>query len=403
MPKILFVSTRHPAPLRESIIKNIKFSDAASAVVFSDAIFQGLVQCGADFINLNNPPIGYWPKMNKKFRVKTQHCIEQGRDVWNVGSTNLFVYQNLSIYRQTLKTIKKVLKGEPAMCLVYAINPPIINAILKYRKKYAPLTKIVLIIPDLIEDMYNGHTLKSKLQRWMQGDIEGIYRQMDGYVYLTEQMREKTKSEKPFCIVEGIYDASNEKYIEPDFNLEEKIVFYSGKLEKKFGARLLVDAFCMITDEKARLVLCGSGDSVEYVQQLAAADKRIIFKGQIPREEVLRLQAKARLLVNPRTPEGEFTRYSFPSKNIQYLASGIPTLIYRLEGIPEEYYNYCMSIDGDKFSAEVLSKKIQEALTMSSDECRRMGQAARHFVLEKKNAKEQSQKIIDLIYEIQER
>ncbi len=403
MPLILYFSTRHPAPLRESIIKNIKFSDAASAIVFSDAIFHGLVECGLDFMNINIPPVGYWPIMNRRFQLPTEHCVEQGREVWNVGATNLYVYQNWSISWHTYRTIKKVLKGEPTTCLVYAINPSIINAILKYRKKYAPQTKIVLIIPDLIEDMYDGHTLKSKLKLWMQGDIEGIYRQMDGFVYLTEQMQGKTKSDKPYCIVEGIYDKSSDKYVEPDFNIEEKIVFYSGKLEKKFGARLLVDAFCKITDEKVRLVLCGSGDSVEYVLQRAAKDKRIIFKGQIPRDEVLRLQAKARLLVNPRTPEGEFTRYSFPSKNIQYLASGIPTLIYRLEGIPEEYYNYCMSIDGEKLSAEELSKKMQEALAMSSDVCRQMGQAARHFVLEKKNAKEQSQKIIDLINEIQER
>ena len=71
MNKIVYFSTRYPAPLRASIVNDIKFSDAASAVVFSDAIFQGLVQCGLDFINVNIPPIGYWPKMNKRFRLKT--------------------------------------------------------------------------------------------------------------------------------------------------------------------------------------------------------------------------------------------------------------------------------------------------------------------------------------------
>lgn len=401
MRRILYFSTRYPAPISDRIKNSIRFSDAASAVVFSDAIFQGLVQCGLDFENINFPPIGYWPKMNRDWKSTTFRCEEGDIDVWNLGTVNFYVYQNFSLYWQTYNTMKRILKGDPAICLVYAINVPTLKAILKYRKKYAPKTKVVLIIPDLIEDMYNGLTLKSKLQRWMQGDIESIYSQMDGFVYLTEQMREKTRSEKPYCIVEGIYDHSFEKYNEPKFDLEEKVVFYSGKLEQKFGARLLVDAFCKIPDAKARLVLCGSGDSVEYVQQRAAEDKRIIFKGQIPRDEVLRLQAKARLLVNPRTPEGEFTKYSFPSKNIQYLASGIPTLIYRLEGIPNEYYGYCLSIDGDKLLVDDLAKKMQEALAMSIDECKKMGKTARQFVVENKNACVQGRKIIDLINKIE--
>lgn len=401
MCPILFFSTRYPSPFYKRIIETIRFSDAMSAVVFSDAIFHGLIECGIDFVNVNNPPIGHWPKMNKRFRVSTMYCVEQGIDVWNVGSTNLYIYQNLSVYWQTYKAIKQILHGQSAICVVYAINIPIIRAILRYRRIYAPQTKVVLIIPDLIEDMYNGKTLKSKLQRMMQGDVDKIYQQMDGFVYLTEQMKEKTKSKKPYCIVEGIYDNTSEDYIAPSFNTEEKIVFYSGKLEQKFGVRRLVDAFCMIKDEKARLVLCGSGDCEEYIRNKATVDKRICYKGQVPRNEVIRLQSKARLLVNPRTPEGEFTRYSFPSKNIQYLASGIPTLIYRLEGIPEEYYQYCLSIDGNMLSVADLSQAMQNGINLPIEECVRMGVNARQFILENKNAKKHTEKIIDLIKLVQ--
>ena len=401
MSKICYFSTRYPEPLREAIINSILFSDSASAVVFSDAIFHGMVECGEDFINVNNPPVGYWPRMNMRLWIPTQQCEEQGRKVWNIGSLNLYVYQYLSIYWHTYRAIRKILKGESATCVVYAINVPILRAILRYRKQYAPETKVILVIPDLIEDMYSGSSLKSKALRWLYGDINEIYCQMDGFVYLTEQMREKTKSDKPYCVVEGVYDASTEKYVEPDFGREEKIIFYSGKLEEKFGARLLVDAFCMIPDADARLVLCGSGDSVDYVKERAETDKRIRFMGQIPREEVLRLQSKARLLVNPRTPEGEFTRYSFPSKNIQYLASGIPTLIYRLEGIPEEYYQYCLSIDGNMLSVADLSQAMQNGINLPIEECVRMGVDARQFILENKNAKKQTEKIIDLIKLVQ--
>lgn len=400
MSRILYFSTRYPSPIQKALTNDIRFSDAASAVVFSDAIFHGLTQCGLDFININNPPIGYWPRMNRRFRIPTTHCIEQDRDVWNIGSTNLFVYQYLSIYWHTYKSIKRIMKGEPAICLVYAINVPILKAILRYRNKIAPKTKVVLIIPDLIEDMYNGDSLKSRVLRWMHGNIDNIYLQMDGFVYLTEQMREKTKSPKPYCIVEGIYDSLTEKFIQPSFSGDERVVFYSGKLEQKFGARRLVDAFCMIPDKNARLVLCGSGDSIEYIRERSTFDKRICYMGQISRDQVLQIQAKSRLLVNPRTPEGEFTRYSFPSKNIQYLASGIPTLIYRLDGIPNEYYQYCLSIEGDHLSVEELSQAIQKGINMTDEDCSQVGRNARQFILERKNARVQARKIINLINDI---
>ena len=201
-------------------------------------------------------------------------------------------------------------------------------------------------------------------------------------------------------MIEGIYDHVNEQYINPNFATDVKTIFYSGKLDEKFGLRLLVDAFCMIKDEDARLVLCGSGDCEEYSRSCAMSDERIIYKGQIPREECLRLQSEARLLVNPRTPEGEYTRYSFPSKNIQYLASGIPTLIYRLEGIPQEYYQYCLSIDGSDLSPETLTKTMNDAINRSADESIKIGSTAREFILNHKNAKVQCEKILDLVEEL---
>ena len=38
--------------------------------------------------------------------------------------------------------------------------------------------------------------------------------------------------------------------------------------------------------------------------------------------------------VNPRQNNEEFTKYSFPSKTMEYLASGVPVVAYKLDGIP---------------------------------------------------------------------
>ena len=138
----------------------------------------------------------------------------------------------------------------------------------------------------------------------------------------------------------------------------------------------------MLKNPSYRLVICGDGDSRNTVLECVKMDNRVSYKGQLPREEILVLQQKATLLVNPRTSEGEFTKYSFPSKTIEYLASGTPVLLYKLAGIPDEYYEYCFTVEDN------------------SDEA--LGMRARKFILTEKSPKNQCKKLVDLIERIVE-
>jgi glycosyltransferase involved in cell wall biosynthesis len=105
-----------------------------------------------------------------------------------------------------------------------------------------------------------------------------------------------------------------------------------------------------------RLIICGVGDSEKEIIDAAKFDDRIVFLGQLPREEVLRIQTEATVLVNPRKNHEEFTKYSFPSKILEYLSAGKPVVAYKLDGIPDEYDAY-LHYPSDE-SAEALSKKI---------------------------------------------
>lgn len=137
------------------------------------------------------------------------------------------------------------------------------------------------------------------------------------------------------------------------------------------------------------------GNRIDFIKEKARVDKRIIYCGLLPRTEVFKKQREATVLVNPRTPEGEFTKYSFPSKTMEYLASGVPTLIYRLPGIPEEYYNYCFSIS--ELGVDALSRKIDEILSMNNNERADIGAKARVFIKSQKNPYRQCEKVLDLM------
>lgn len=399
--KIIYLSTFLPRDKKDFYASKMHNFNFNSADAFSYSVFCGLaVNLGTELQIINIPPLGAYPRYNSLIYSSSHKCTDNGVKVNSIANSNLYVYQYFSIYKNTLRELKQLDVKENHTLLIYSINIPVVKAAINYRKKYAPKTKIVLIIPDLLEDCMEK-SLASKIKMSIIGSMDDIYKEMDGFVFLTEQMNEKVKTKQPYCIMEGIYN-SNERRI-PFINKEsaEKKVFYSGMLYEKFGVKALVDAFCMTTNVDYRLQICGCGELEEYIKQKQAKDNRIQFLGLVSREEALKYQSSASLLVNPRTPEGDFTKYSFPSKDIEYLVSGTPTLIYQLPGIPSEYYEYCYSLGPEQVGVEFLTSKINEILSLSNEERDSMGRAAHKFIVENKNSKAQTKKIIKLINDIQ--
>ena len=109
-------------------------------------------------------------------------------------------------------------------------------------------------------------------------------------------------------------------------------------------------------------------------------------------------QKQATVLVNPRQNNEEFTKYSFPSKTMEYLSSGIPVVAYKLDGIPDEYDAYIQYVEDD--SIESLKKKLIEVCELSDEERQSLGSAGRAFVLTEKNSTIQVKKIVMLIESI---
>ena len=395
--KILYFSTRLPLPIRSELLADVKIYDGASGEVYSNSIFSGLAENKVEMVNVNVAPTGHYPKMNKRLFGKTRVCEESECKVLDVGCCNLFVYRPYSVGIHVYAALKHYLKDyHPDVMLVYALNIPIIRAALKYKKNYSPTSKIVLIVPDLIEDMYSGKDLCTWLKKQLFGDYQKLYTAFDGFVYVSELMKEQIGEKKPYCVVECMYNTA-ENYLKPQKQGKEKIILYSGKLHAKFGVKHLVDAFMLTSNKDLRLQICGNGDSKEYIREMSQKDKRIEFLGQLERTDVMNYQSKASLLINPRMPEGRFTRYSFPSKNMQYLASGIPTLIYKLPGIPEEYYDYCFTLGEEDVTKERLTKKMEQIFMRTDEEVNSIGEKARQWVVRTKNEKAQCKKMIDFM------
>ena len=216
---------------------------------------------------------------------------------------------------------------------------------------------------------------------------------IDYFVVISKYLPEKLGVNKNRCVVvEGIADidgANTAKTV-----TDVKNIVYTGAISPKYGIATLVDSFSALKDENLRLVLAGSGET-ECVENAQKTDNRIEFLGTVPNAAARELQRNAYLLVNPRNSDDEFTKYSFPSKTMEYMSSGTPVVTMPLKGIPEEYYEHLIIVENS------LEETFKSALSLDAEELALKGKNAMEFVKREKNAFAQTKKIIELLgYEI---
>lgn len=398
---IAFLTGLFPKTSEAEIYKESKGGVQSAANALQWSIAEGLDQNNRLPVRIiNSIYIGTYPWHYKSMTVKTfQFSHGQGAEDINVGFTNLFILKHFSKYFRLKPFLREwALEGRRKKVLIgYALTAEFI-ACIHYIKKVNPEVKTIMVVPDLLEYM-NTSEKESLLYRVLKSAESGYImrniRSVDGFVILTELMKDAMGIGNNFAVVEGIA-TDTFKNIGPNRVTQsgEKIILYTGTLNKKFGVLNLVEAFKMIPGENYRLILCGTGDLEKKIQEEEQSDRRIIFKGLVSREEALRLQQEATVLINPRQNNEEYTKYSFPSKVLEYLCSGTPVIAYKLDGIPDEYDKYIHYIEDNSLAS--LKAKIIEICESDREERLRFGNMARDFVLTYKNKKVQAKKILDL-------
>lgn len=401
--RIIFIGGIFDDENRNKIEENSIGPIQYAADALQKSFLRGLKSLYKSIVILNLPFIGSYPKRFKKISLKIIDTNFEEIPLKNISFVNLTFYKLFSRFLNLSKALKEELKeGEPTTLVLYSIHIPhiLVSVLAKRRKKNV---KIALIVPDLPEFMSSKNSLSRRIVLKFQNILlEKLYKKIDGFVVLTEGMIDKLEipAEKA-CVIEGIYsDSKIGTEQDTDIKTTDNIirVLYTGILDKRYGIIDLVSQFHKIKDPNYELIICGAGDGESEIKEFAQKDSRIVFEGQKTRSYVLNLQKEVSILINPRKPE-EFTKYSFPSKTMEYLASGTPTIIYQLEGIPEEYFEYCVTCD-ESIPDDIMNKILYLGRKTSAERLE-LGQKAKQFILNKKNPSEQVFKLKRLIDKFQ--
>ena len=261
-----------------------------------------------------------------------------------------------------------------------------LSAMLAARLRGKPCVGIVTDLPDML----SGSSFSKKMANF-------VIRHCTHYVLLTEAMNDYlNKQGKPYVILEGHADITMaEKIPSLEKKTAPRICFYAGGVSKQYGLGNLVEGFRKADLPNAQLHIYGPGDYVKELQQIAAEDPRIFYGGMLLNKEIVEKEQEATLLVNPRPTGEEYVKYSFPSKTMEYMASGTPVLTTVLPGMPKEYYPYVFLLEDE--TAEGIARVLPELLAKSQEELFEKGSRARAFVLEQRNNLLQAKKIIQML------
>ena len=223
-----------------------------------------------------------------------------------------------------------------------------------------------------------------------------LLNRFDSYVILSEAMKDVIDlNGKPYTIIEGVFDASTLPKADSIAAKARKNfeIVYAGSLHYQYGIMNLVKAVEQLSPSDIQLTIYGQGEAAEEIKKISAKNSRIRYGGLVQRDVLLEIEKKASLLVNPRPIEDEYVKYSFPSKNMEYMASGTPTLLTDIASLPDEYKKYVVLAKDN--SEQELMDKIMEVYS-HEDKYTDIGALARNFILNEKNNMIQAEKIIAL-------
>ena len=398
---IAFLCGLFPNSIQEEIYAKSKGSVEHAANALQWAIFDGLTQLNVPTKVFTLPYILSYPLGYNSSKIKDDTCnLNNITEINTVGFFNLIGYRFFSRYRHAKKALinwAKKTKGKKVI-LIYAIHFPFLKAAIEVKENF-PEIKICLIVPDLPQFMSENsnplYRLSKKIESYF---INNLLKKIDSFVLLTENMVEPLNiRNKPWTIVEGIYN--NKEIIDIQEKEVKKTILYTGNIDKRYGIITLIDAFSQIKSPNYQLWIRGDGNTKDEILEHIKIDNRITYFNRLSRADLLKLQKRATVLVNPVPSNEIFTKYIFPSKTMEYLASGTPTIMYRLGGIPEEYFQYCFTPDEENTVG--LKKIIIKVCEMDQKELFNIGKKASIFINDHKNPIKQVSTICNMLNKLE--
>lgn len=392
--KLLYITTYSASSEVEKLRKLTGQNPGYAIQKFSRLLSEGFIKNGVEVSTISILAVSR--KNCKKLFWSTKKCEENGVNFLHAPFINFPFIRQIGLF---LYTIVKVFfwcisnKKEKVVFCDALTRSACLGAIYTCRFMGVKCVGIVTDMPGMVTKKIGNKFIQDLTDRINKGFITDF----DACVFMTKYVNDVlNKKDKPYIILEGSVDVQMKNSDVEDLPKNNtRDIVYAGCIHERHGLKLLVEAFMRLPQKDIRLVLFGDGPFCEKLDAYISQDPRIIYKGVVPNNEVVDAELRATLLINPRPTHEPFVYYSFPSKNLEYMATGTPVVTTKLPCFPEEYDPYLYYMED--VSVAGFYSSLNAILSLGTEELKEKGRSCKEFVLEKKNNVIQSKRILDLI------
>lgn len=367
-----------------TVARNLFALDSGPAVQthkFAWSLTRALKAGFGRVILVSSCPIQNYP-LGKRIFFKGGKFEEQDVDGVMLGFINLIILKHLTRFISCLLVLPRLLaRNHIDLIFVHGTHTPflVFGLLAKLFRK-----KMVVVLTDppgvlLPTDRFFSRTLK-KIDIYL---VSMILRYADAVVSLAPELINRFAVNKPFLVFPGILESTFADKLSVEKNAQPEgkpfTIIYAGGLSQAYGVDRLLEAICGF-DKGAniQLRLFGRGDQEEKIQQLVNTDSRFYYGGFVSSDELVPELLHADLLINPRPTHDAFAAMSFPSKLIEYLATGRPVLTTRIVSIPDTYIPYFSFIVDE--SSEGIREAIKNIMEISPADRNLKASAGRQFI-----------------------
>lgn len=243
----------------------------------------------------------------------------------------------------------------------------------------------------LFADYTDSSEVKSFFRRKMAERDKREFRKFAKIVTLSDYHPELFREGARHIVLRGGIAPADYRDIREPVVRDTITVMYAGLLAPVTGVDILLRAFASIRQNNVRLVLSGKGPLEDEVRTAQERDPRIHYVGFLDQADYYRLLNEANIFVNPRNMELPENRNNFPSKVLEYLATGRIVVSSKFSGY-QAFTEAFRFYDG---AEEGLAQALMSAIESYPETCKETYQRNKELA-KRYSWNEQCRKILEL-------
>lgn len=288
--------------------------------------------------------------------LKSQTEVEDNISYHYLSTFNIPKIKSFFISHANLSKIKSLIH-EDTYIFVDSLNYSLLVLAFRIAKKFH--LPIVGVLTDHPKNLTGSSFSYQKriLKYWPKFDY---------YYCLTKGLeKEANIHHRPSFIKEGLLDS---KLFKESATEIQPYLFFGGALYGLYGVQKMINTFLTINSQYnlgLSLYVAGHGNLKNEIITLAQKYPSLKYLGLLNQEELLEVERHALFNINPRPLNEAIDNLSFPSKVLEYIASGRPLLSTRHPRLIELFNDLIFWIEDD--TEEAYFSAIKKVMNSSPD------------------------------------